>query len=54
MNATRMLRPSAISPLSVDGPSAMMSLALIFWPFFTMGFWLKFVPALERMNLRSS
>jgi hypothetical protein len=27
---------------------------VIFWPFLTIGFWLKQVPAFERMNLRSS
>ena len=54
MNATSTLRPSAISPLSVEGPSAMISPALTFWPRFTMGFWLKHVWLFERMNLRSS
>jgi len=43
MNATSTLRPSASSPWSVPGPSAMMSPGATFWPLCTIGFWLRHV-----------
>ena len=50
MNATSRFLPSASSPWSVAGPSARQSPALTFWPFFTIGRWLKQVPELQRRN----
>ena len=41
--------PSAISPRSVEEPSASTSPALTFWPALTRGFWWMSVPWLERM-----
>ena len=48
MKATRTLRPSASSPWSVPGPSAITSPAAIRWPFRTMGRWLMQVFWFER------
>ena len=45
--------PSAISPLSVEGPSAITSPALTFSPFTTIGFWFIHVPPFVLLNLRS-
>src|ERR1039457_4808207 len=54
MNATIRFLPNAISPLSVEEPSASTSPALTFWPVFTRGLWWISVPWLERMNFCSS
>ena len=54
MKATIRFLPSAISPLSVEEPSASTSPALTFWPLRTRGFWWISVPWLERMNFCSS
>ena len=54
MNATIRFLPSAISPLSVEEPSASTSPDLTFWPVFTRGLWWISVPWLERMNFCSS
>src|SRR6266542_2675159 len=53
MNATSRLRPSAISPRSVQGPSAMTWPASTRSPSKTTGFWLMQEPALDRSNLSS-
>jgi hypothetical protein len=50
MNATSTLRPSASSPSSVDGPSAMMSPFSTRSPTFTSGRWLMQVFWFERWN----
>ena len=54
MNATIRFLPSAISPRSVEEPSASTSPALTFWPVVTRGLWWIRVPWLERMNFCSS
>ncbi len=54
MKATRRFLPSAISPWSVEEPSARTSPALTVSPTFTRGFWWISVPWLERANLCSS
>ena len=46
-----MFLPSANSPLSVEGPSAIISPFLTFSPLTTIGLWLEQVPWLERLNL---
>src|SRR4030067_1159269 len=51
MNATRMLRPSASSPMSVLWPSASTSPLAIKSPTFTSGFWLMLVFWFERVYL---
>ncbi|MNZ67414.1 hypothetical protein D3C78_856630 [compost metagenome] len=51
MNATRMFWPRASSPMSVDGPSAMMSPRPTTSPFCTSGRWLMQVFWLERVYL---
>ena len=53
MKATSRLRPSAISAVSVQGPSAITWPTSTRWPSSTMTFWLKHVPWFERSNLRS-
>ena len=50
MKATRTLRPNASSPSSVEGPSAMISPALIRSPFRTSGRWVMQVFWLDRWN----
>ena len=54
MKATIRFLPSAISPLSVEEPSARTSPSATSWPAFTSGFWWISVPWLERMNFCSS
>ena len=54
MKATIRFLPSAISPLSVEEPSASTSPALTFWPVVTSGLWWISVPWLERMYFCSS
>ena len=54
MKATIRFLPSAISPWSVEEPSASTSPAFTFWPVVTSGFWWISVPWLERMNFCSS
>ena len=49
----RMFLPRAISPLEVEGPSAITSPFSTRWPALTMGRWLMQVVWLERMNLVS-
>ncbi len=51
MKATTMLRPSASSPISVDGPSAMTSPAVTRSPTTTIGRWLMQVFWFERWYL---
>ncbi|MNN18904.1 hypothetical protein D3C81_1321240 [compost metagenome] len=51
MKATTTLRPSANSPISVDGPSARISPFLTISPLLTIGRWLMHVPWFERINL---
>src|ERR1041385_1534139 len=51
MNAASRFLPSAISPRSVHGPSASTWPCSTRSPSSTMGFWLKEVPWLERLNL---
>jgi hypothetical protein len=50
MNATSTFSPSASSPRSVAGPSAMTSPACTLIPGSTIGFWLMQVFWLERWN----
>ncbi len=50
MNATSRFLPSAISPVSVQGPSARTSRSSTRCPSSTIGFWLKQVPWFERRN----
>ena len=51
MNATSTFSPSASSPRSVAGPSAMTSPILTWSPRSTIGFWLMQVFWFERWNL---
>ena len=48
-----MFFPSASSPLSVEGPSAITSPLATCSPFSTIGLWLIQVPWFERLNLIS-
>ncbi len=50
MKATSRFCPSASSPLSVEGPSAITWPARTLSPSRTSGFWLMLVPWLERSN----
>ena len=54
MKATRQFLPSAISPSSVEEPSASTSPAFTFCPTEIVGVWWMIVPWFERMNLSSS
>ncbi len=53
MNATSTFRPSASSPNSVEGPSAMMSPFFTTSPTRTSGFWVMQVDWFERWNFCS-
>jgi hypothetical protein len=52
MNATTTFLPSASSPMSVDGPSAMTSPLVTVSPTFTSGRWLMQVFWFDRWNFR--
>ena len=54
MKATRQFLPRAISPPSVEEPSASTSPSLTLSPAEIVGVWWMIVPWLERMNLFSS
>ncbi len=53
MNAMKQFLPSAISPRSVSGPSAITSPAFISSAFDTIGVWFIQDPAFERLILSS-
>ena len=51
MKATSTLRPRASSPMSVQGPSAMIWPLITCCPTLTIGFWLMLVFWFEHLNL---